>query len=389
MGVIQGLIPSSLLGFQVPQCMGLGVGVKSQFQTAQARETTGILYKAERPHLISRIVEGYAVLRDEAACSRKQLQGLIPSELKDKLQDHRAYVLPGFLNFNPGLDFLRTTALACGHGAALISVAPSRNVREQGRFARIGGRGAYFHPEWKAEVATIVDRLGEDLIHQKEKGVNPAQLIIMGHSKGGMLVWALGILRALWEENFELDASAFDLFPGLAQVYPQHLEAVREALKEAILVPIGTPLNGLPKAFAHVARFTGFDWFTSKTSETYMDPYIQDINLHLGGGYLPEDVLEHAVYAFQPHRGLHKNILFSDEAGLRAKAQAYVLRRGAGVFFNTLGLFQNEFEDNDGLVPRAYGGEIENTLLIPANHITVVEDPINAVHVLKFITNEN
>ena len=68
MGVIQGIGSLSLQGFLTTQCLGarLGRAVKSTFP--DRRETTDILYQSERPMLISRVVEGYAVLRDEAAC---------------------------------------------------------------------------------------------------------------------------------------------------------------------------------------------------------------------------------------------------------------------------------------------------------------------------------
>lgn len=174
----------------------------------------------------------------------------LPHSLRERIReygkDYGVVFIPGMLNHAPDPDWMNQMSAAFGKGGLVISAAMGRDeVQHHSLYSIVGENTHVLQPHWEIEVALIIRRLAQSLQHPRIfKGVD--KLVIVGHSKGGLLNHALQVISENYHANGGfISPHLHDLYPGLDAIHPETLRPVMEVLRRSHSVLLGSPVEGV------------------------------------------------------------------------------------------------------------------------------------------------
>lgn len=292
--------------------------------------------------------------------------------------DARVYFVPGFLDYMPSNGFLQRLHQSAGHGLAVIMASPDEHYHDRNGFTLVGGRDGFYTADWHAEIPTLIQRLYVDLREAEFTGHSPKQLVFIGHSKGGLLLHALGVI-ANHVKTHRLE-KLYGIFPQLRSVPRQVIEYVGNRLNghnstdEAKYLAIGTPFDGIGEPIQRLAKITQFDRMFGGTSK-YYDPHFLKHHYTITG-IQPEDVI-HGVITTQPYDPGHKPSM----SGLLIGSAARILHpfrptiyNGGVTLFDAAAAIIDPGSETDGLVRSSERPFPHQEHYTGHNHLTQVGD---------------
>lgn len=348
--------------------------------------------------LIRMPADAYVGQRDHALLTRKpQLSTMRPAP-RPSLTNFSIYTLPGWGNFTFGAEALKYAHDAAGHGLTHISVAHDGTVAERSDFMIVGSPRTALSPEWVSEFRTAAYRVWYALkLKEHQTGAKPERELILGHSKGGLLVYLLACLVKSHKDG-RLDEFVLNLSDGSAQPllgdFPREaLEDIADGLKDAVFGTIGSPLYGIGEDFAKFADknfLPGVNFNAlSDNSARYFEPaYLAQV--HKMTGYKPNDVLDFVVTSrlkpidpFRPVEALNRGA-----AILKGMIKAPLIN-GGNVLFKGVSRVISPRLDHDGVAPYDYPEPFKHHLRIEgATHLDQVEQPWVMQRIFEFMEKE-
>lgn len=348
----------------------------------EMNELIRIRHRAHKTPIAAQAARAFTWQRDRGAVITKAYEG-VTDEHKQALSDFETVFLPGFYNHPPGEDWYNKFAAASAR-ASVISVSSYNRIVERDMFHIVGGDDATYNPEWTSELPTILCRLFVDLQMNANLRKNK-RLLLIGHSKGGLLVYSLLALRKHYQDNgghFSPDVLRF--FPGLANVPSHVVHTVMTALNGAVGIALATPFFGLHPGFQAFTQKYRLDKISYNAPYYYSEEYLESLYAVLGR---PEDFINGAVYARSnanslPH--LARNHL--DRESLLAFVREPVVQ-GGRFLFDALAATITPDLPGDGVVVNPQPGHFPHELYVDdVNHIEIVIDEALAPRKLDFIT---
>ena len=343
--------------------------------------TAVALHNARRLPVVAQVAEHYSHTRDRSGFRRPTADFYIPEDVVDRLKDSRVYFLPGFLCFPPSREFLDPFALTAGKGAAFVGVSNNPKMSNHGSAVMLGGAEAVFHEVWMNEVATVVARVAQDLNSYSLED-RPRHLVLLGHSKGGLLACALKAIAICYFENGkELPRNVLEFFPNLLRVPRESLEMVFQLAKDAKTIPIAAPLFGLDESLLDSFLARLFDQLFLNTSLSFRSEFIRSVFSVFGDNVQAHHYASAMVFAKRDARsplGVVRHVRHNH--GVRGALSTPILP-ATETFFEMLGATKMKHLVSDDLVPMPPDG-IEY-LEVCGNHINVVEQRAVALKILS------
>lgn len=181
---------------------------------------------------------------------REKLIVSLPAALRAKIrkwgENYGIVFIPGMYNQFPDPTWMNLVSSAFGKGGVVVSAAVGEDrVYAEDLYATVGENRRVLQPHWQMEVAHVLRRINLAL---KDPALfqNTDRLVILGHSKGGLLTHALKALQLIYEANQNSFPEKFHrLYPGIQDVSPEDLGRVMEVLKKSKFVLLGSPVEGI------------------------------------------------------------------------------------------------------------------------------------------------
>lgn len=349
--------------------------------------------------LIRMPADAYVGQRDHALLTRPPLRSTMRPSPRPSLANFSIYTLPGWGNFTFGAKALKYAHDAAGHGLTHISVAHDGTVAERSDFMIVGSPRTALAPEWISEFRTVAYRVWYALkLKEHQTGAKPERELILGHSKGGLLVYLLACLVKSHKDG-RLDEFVLNLSDrsnqSLIGDFPREaLEEIAVGLKDAVFGTIGAPLYGINEDFSGFADknfLPGLSFNAlSGNSARYFEPaYLAQI--HKMTGYKPNDVLDFVVTSrlkpidpFRPVETLRRG------AAILNGLMGSPLINGGNALFKGLSRVISPKRDHDGVAPYDYPEPFNHHLRIEgATHLDQVEQPFVMQRIFEFLEMEH
>jgi len=190
------------------------------------------------------------------------------------------------------------------------------------------GSGEYRIARWNDEVALVIKRLAAAL-KASEVLSHSGRAILIGHSSGGLIAYALGHLRFLEPAAFMSRYKSH--FPGLSRVKMRDLERVKAFLDRCDLVAVNVPFRGICQRLQAVGIKFIKPAILAALNEAYLNGVMTEWRLK------PIDVLTLATHSeMAPKNPHHRRHVISNALGSWLRVISRIQQRGA----------------NDGFIPR-------------------------------------
>lgn len=343
-------------------------------------------------HVVSPLAKPYCDLRRFTQVLDPSQKARLRSELLAQLTDeeshwaHEAFrgaalvVLPGLLNYSPSNECMNLLTAPFGHGGIFVSVAQDEGViTDRGLFTMVGGDVRALHPDWRGELALVIDRLAHVLQDTSRPHHKSERLVFLGHSKGGLLTHALAALVRHYDylrHDGTFPETIYRIFPGLSLVSRSSVVCVMNYLKDADFHLLASPVEGLPSNL-----FLGaFDLLFLNTAVQHFSPeFIRNHFETLGFG---PDIVDSLMTSDRPStfkRAVQDDSGVKSAWGLVASKATRAIFHGAAHFVKAA--------PGDGIVP-ALKGEYPNAFRLPGqfDHLQQLESPQAARHMLGRLT---
>lgn len=296
----------------------------------------------------------------------------------------RTYFIPGFLNHSPHPKFLTTLSHASEHGLGFVSVSDEAHYFEKDDYTVIGGKAKVYHPDWRQELATVIKRIFVDLAEQEAKGMSPQSLIVIGHSKGGLLAHSLAAFVKA-EKTGQIERLRA-LYPGMADMPDNVLQTVLTALDGAFYLAIGTPFDGLDQGVIEIAQKYGFERLFGKSADFFTQEFL---DTHYDALDLLPDDPDHGIHAVITGQPFHSDSPVLRDFVRRARQNMRPSKRSVfyhgGLTLYDLGVILLGSDLNhDALVAPSKRGFPASLHLTGHNHVTLV-GPETPETVVQFI----
>ncbi|MBI2336927.1 MAG: hypothetical protein HYU97_09240 [Deltaproteobacteria bacterium] len=158
--------------------------------------------------------------------------------------------LGGLGNIFPRSLFLDEMHRLSGHKVVVVSTAKGRHrVQENDSHAIVGPYKHHSDSSWNRRVAMVVERLNEAIEAGHFDDPTIKRIIFWGHSMGGLLNFALGVIAQTARVDGVLPDRIYREFPGLSKVHLHKISAVANLVRRGKLVGVGDPLEGVPVPF--------------------------------------------------------------------------------------------------------------------------------------------
>lgn len=349
----------------------------------EMRDLIRVRHRAHKTPIAAQAARAFTWQRDRSTVITKAHEGVTDTH-KQALSTFETVFLPGFYNHPPGENWFNKFAAASAR-ASVISVSRHDRIVERDLFHIVGGDDAAYHPEWANELPTVICRLFVDLQMNTNSRKN-RKLLLIGHSKGGLLVYTLLALRKHYEETSgHYSPEVLRFFPGLADVPPYVIEAVMTALEGAIGIALATPFFGLHPVLYDFIKKYRLDKISYNAPYFYSEKYLESLYTILGQ---PENFVHGVVHAkSDTHDLAHLAHHHTDKEALLAFAREPIVQ-GGRLLFDVLAATVMPEIPNDGIVVNPPLGLFSHELsLNGVNHIEIVVDDKLALRKLDFVVS--
>lgn len=348
--------------------------------------TASAMHRPRPLPVIARAAEAYAIVRDRQDVRLPRCYPISP-EHREFFKDHRLYFFPGFLNFTAGICFLDQFSVAVGKGAAFVSVSQGAIISQRGKHVMLGSGHAEYYGDWTRELATVIARVADDLKGMPAED-RPKRLVVMGHSKGGLLVYALAALQKYYRENNgHISEKIRQKFTGMDELSRPDIELVLNALDYALFVAVATPFFGLDPNVLKYARLTQFDRIFKNASFYFSPDFLNNIYEVFGLNAGPTELVTLAVFGNMANTVARPQVSSTAWMDLAKNLAGLPVLLAADELFRAGGTLMMPHCPSDGLVPHPGPARFRHMLTLNADHIKLVEDPAFAVAILRELAN--
>lgn len=365
------------------------------------------------PQPVPAIVDFYVNQRDKPLLSGRSIAPSAQTAHRRALKNFCIYSYPGWGNFTFGAKSLHYAHDAAGHGLTHVSVSGDGAVTRRGDVTLVGSPKMALAADWVTEFRTVAFRTIYALrLKERDTGKLPERELLMGHSKGGLLVY----LMACVTKSYKADKAAGVLnsdgtlsTPRLDRLIANLKDAegrtvlgdfpkdqivfLVEALSDAVFGTIGSPLFGIQGDFEKFTDWPlsglNFNKMFGDSAKFYTPQYMRAV--HEMTGYEPNEVLDFVVTSklepldlYSPLQTMKRGL--STLSGL---ARAPIVN-GGNLLFKGLSRFIAPSLDHDGIAPSDYPVPFAHHLHIPgATHIDQVEDEAIMGQIFDFLAREH
>lgn len=278
--------------------------------------------------------------------------------------------LTGMYNPPPDPSWMNFISSAFGKGAVVISTAPGANCVKRQGFYSIVGENRRVLQHYQMESALVIRRLAFALRDASLLG-NAEELILLGHSKGGILVHGLKAIHKAYVMNGSRIPTSFQrLYPGLADIPPEDLSLVMNILGRSFYGALDWPIEGIPyPLFVRAADYILLEGVAQGFETEHIDEYVKATELH------PSE-MDLVLHSRMP--GLLDSLRDNTHPGNRREALAY---KTTTVFFHGTA-FAMGAREGDGMLkkPHRYPSQALNGRF---NHLDVIVSPLAAAEILS------
>ncbi len=290
-------------------------------------------------------------------------------------KEYGVVFLPGMYNHPPDPAWMNLISSAFEHGGVMLSTAVSADRLESHElYSTLGENKRVLQPHWEMEIPIVMRRLAVALRDPSLLG-RAEKLVLIGHSKGGLLAHALKALQKVYVENGGvIPKKIIDLYPGLEGLSDVDLHQVMSVLEKSKMVLLGSPVEGIDyNFFIEVADHLLLEGSAQGFDRERLPGYFQTL------GFGPE-IADLIVHAQMP--GLLRSLLHISHPGNTLDSLTY---RTTGIFFYGISFVMNARE-GDALV-RAYKRYSAQFLRGRYNHVDMIVDPAAALDLLDLVFN--
>ncbi|MBF0105555.1 MAG: hypothetical protein HQM16_09550 [Deltaproteobacteria bacterium] len=340
------------------------------------------------PRIITLPIDTYVHRRDRSELISPSIPAVDPVQRR-ALRAFGVMTVPGWGNFTFGarqLNFIQETT---GHDVTHVSVSKDGAFTKRSHFNMIGRAEAALSPEWISELPTVIYRIWyakrlQRHDHEIDKQVPihnniPERHIIMGHSKGGNLVYVLACLRQSYRDgtlnNFVARLKNEAGRQILKDIPFEVIEETAKGLCDDILGALGAPLYGIQGEFFRFAErhvlSVGFNRMTGNSAHFYTEDTMR--RLHQMTGYKPNEVLDFVETTEVMNFNGIQDMVCSGAKYMIQLARSPLID-GANVMFRGLGKVIASKTRHDGVSPATYPDPFEHHIHIPGiTHLDQVE----------------